>query len=664
MTALLASLGVLLGSGGLALAAGRWPRLATSIGALGVIVASVTGMGPTVSVLRGGTVGDFSLPWAVPVGEIRLGLDPLTAFFLVPLFVLGAVCAVYGAVYMRAYSDRRSLGPAVLTFNATIAAMLLVLLARNGIVLVFGWEMVTIGAYLLVSFEHDKPEVRRAGWVYLIAGHIAMLCMFGIFLTLGRLAGGFGFEAFLAHRPPAGALASFLFLLALVGFGIKAGIVPLHVWLPEAHAAAPSHVSALMSGVLIKLGLYGLLRTATFLRVAWWWGPSFMVLGLGGGILGISLAAYQRDLKRALAYSSVENIGIILVGLGIGFWGLSSGHPRIGALGVYGALLHVWNHAAVKGLLFLCAGSLLHGAGTKDLERMGGLLRRMPRTGTLMILGAVAIAGLPPLNAFASEWLIYMGLFKGGMGTAGASGSLLLFGAAGLAVMGVLATLCFVRLCGVAVLGQARSPAAEHAHESGPWMVAPMIVLGAAAVAMSLLASRLVMLLPLTAQQLTGASLEIDTASVQLRMLGAMALGLWSALLVVAVVLRLAIQRGPAADATWGCGYVAPTARMQYTAHSFAELMAEGLLPAMLRARGSANLPSGLFPEVARVSTEYTDPLTRSVYEPFFDRWARRFVRLRWLQQGILHVYLCYIVVVVVAALAWVSARRWWWGGS
>jgi formate hydrogenlyase subunit 3/multisubunit Na+/H+ antiporter MnhD subunit len=419
-----------------------------------------------------------------------------------------------------------------------------------------------------------------------------------------------------------------------------------------------------MSGVLIKLGLYGLLRVSTFLQPQGWWGPLLVVLGLGGGLLGISLAIYQRDIKRALAYSSVENIGIILVGLGLGFWATSSGQPRIGALGMYGALLHVWNHAVIKGLLFLCAGSVVHGAGSKDLERLGGLLRRMPWTGTLMILGAVAIAGLPPLNAFASEWLIYMGLFKGGMGAASAVGSLLLFGAAGLAILGALATLSFVRLVGVGLLGQPRSPEAHSAHESGGWMIGPMVVLAVTALVMSLGASRLVSLLPRAVQQLTGAPLDVEIASIQLRPLGAMALALFVVLLLAVLVLRRSIGPVPVEDATWGCGYLAPTARMQYTGRSFAEILAERLLPAVFRARSSVELPGGIFPAPGRISADYTDPLTRSAYEPLFERWARRFARLRWLQQGILHVYLFYILVVVVTALTWASARRWWWGGT
>jgi formate hydrogenlyase subunit 3/multisubunit Na+/H+ antiporter MnhD subunit len=580
----------------------------------------------------------------------------------VPVFVLGSVCAVYGAVYMRVHAGR-ALGPQAFFFNVTMAAMILVLLARNAIVLLIAWEVMTLASYLLVSFEDERAEARRAGWVYLIAGHVGVACLIALFLTLGRLGGDFAFSAF-AHHAPEGGVALLVLVLAAFGFGIKAGVVPLHVWLPEAHAAAPSHVSALMSGVLIKLGLYGLLRVSTFVLLPRWWGPALIAFGAAGGLLGISLAAYQRDLKRALAYSSVENVGIILLGIGVGFWGLANGHQRAGTLAMYGALLHVWNHAAIKGLLFLSAGSVLHGAGSKDLERLGGLLRRMPWTGTLTILGAVAITGLPPLSAFFSEWLIYMGLLRGGMAATSGWGLVLFFVSAALATMGAVAALCFGRLVGVGLLGQPRSKPAEHAHESSAWMLGPMAVLAVATIGMSLAAPRLLVVFARPVAQLAAAPLAAQVAAIELRPIAMVTAGLWAGLLLVGTAFWLRVRKRPAADETWGCGYLAPTPRMQYTARAFAELLAEKILPRSIRARVTLRPPTGLFAEAAGLSADPTDPVTRSAYEPFFDRWARRFSRLRWLQQGVLHVYLFYILIVVVAALGWASARRWWWGSA
>jgi formate hydrogenlyase subunit 3/multisubunit Na+/H+ antiporter MnhD subunit len=451
-------------------------------------------------------------------------------------------------------------------------------------------------------------------------------------------------------------------VLALVGFGVKAGIVPLHVWLPEAHAAAPSHVSALMSGVLIKLGLYGILRALTFLAPARWPGPVLLSLGIVGGLLGISLALYQRDMKRVLAYSSIENVGVMLIGIGLGVWAARTGHPRVAALGLCGGLLHVWNHALMKGLMFLGAGSVLHGAGSKDLEQLGGLLRRMPKTGTSMILGAVAIAGLPPLNGFASEWLVYLGLLGGGLELGSGPGLVLFLVTAALATIGVLAALCFVRLVGVCLLGQPRSDRAAHAHESPFGMVAPLALLTLACAAIALLARHVVPVLGRVGSEVLGAPLDVAPVASRLGGVAKIGVAVWIAIGAGAALLLVLLRGRRAADDTWGCGYIAPTARMQYTGRSFAEIMAEHLLPPMFRSRVAVKAPRGIFAEPTRISSDSTDPVTRSVYEPFLATWAKRFARLRWVQQGSLHIYIVYILAAVTSALAWTSLRRLWGG--
>jgi NADH:ubiquinone oxidoreductase subunit 5 (subunit L)/multisubunit Na+/H+ antiporter MnhA subunit len=417
-----------------------------------------------------------------------------------------------------------------------------------------------------------------------------------------------------------------------------------------------------MSGVLIKLGLYGILRALTFLAPAPGPGPLLLALGVLGGLLGISLALYQRDIKRALAYSSIENVGVMLLGIGLGLWGAQTGHPRIATLGLCGGLLHVWNHALMKGLMFLGAGSVLHGTGSKDLERFGGLLRRMPVTGTSMIVGSVAIAGLPPLNGFASEWLIYLGLLAGGLERGSGSGLVLLSLTGALATIGVLATLCFVRLVGVSLLGQPRSEPAAHAHESPLGMVAPLALLAGACGGMALFARYLVPLLESVTAQVLGAPLDLAPAARWLGGIAAISAAIWVAIGAGTGVLLFLLRSRRATDDTWGCGYIAPTSRMQYTARSFAEILAEHLLPPPLRTRVATKAPRAIFAEPTRISSDATDPVTRSVYEPFFGTWASRFARLRWLQQGSLHVYLVYILAAVTSALAWTSLRRLWGG--
>lgn len=652
------AVGILVATGLLALATFRTSRLASGIGTVGAVAGCTLGVVPALRALTHGPLIELNRRWPVPAGDLIAGLDPLSAFFLLPLLVLSALAAIYGRAYLGAYAERKALGPPAFFFNVLVASMVGVVVARHGLLFLVSWEVMTLSSYLLVVFEHEDPAVKRAGWVYLIAAHVGVACLFAMFLLLGNASGNLAFAGFARPAAP-----SLVVLLALVGFGVKAGIVPLHVWLPEAHAAAPSHVSALMSGVLIKMGLYGILRVMTFLPLASWWGPTLIALGIAGALVGISLALYQRDLKRVLAYSSIENIGLILLGLGVGFWGASHGRPRLAALGLAGGLLHVWNHTLMKGLMFLSAGSVLHGAGSKDLERLGGLMKRMPTTGTLMVLGAIAIAGLPPLNGFVGEWLMYLGLAEGGIRGGGAVSITMLLAVGIVALVGGLAALCFVRVVGIVLLGQPRSDGAAHAHESSAWMTGPMLVLAVASLTVALMPNRVVALLTLVVTQLAPVATDaLGSVVGSTRAIGVAALAIWLALGALTLVL-VALTRGRERvrrDQTWGCGYPAPTVRMQYTGASFAELLAERLLPPPFRPRVACKAPDAIFPTAGELSTEATDPFTRDVYEPFLTRWADRFVRLRWLQQGILHVYILYIAVVLLVALAWMSLRTWW----
>jgi formate hydrogenlyase subunit 3/multisubunit Na+/H+ antiporter MnhD subunit len=661
MFLLVFALGILLASGGIALGVNRRPYLATAVGTIGTLLACILGMVPVGQTLLGHHWTSLRLIWQEPTQDLMLGLDPLSAFFLAPVLVLGALAALYGRTYMLAYRDRKALGSATCSFNVLMAAMMTVVLARSTVLFLVAWEAMTLSSYLLVTFEHEEAEVRRAGLVYMVAAHVGEACLLAMFLLLDHHAGGLGFEAFAAMPLPSAGISTIIFILAAVGFGIKAGFLPFHVWLPEAHAAAPSHVSALMSGVMIKLGLYGLLRVTTFLPPASWWGPSLLALGLAGALWGITMALYQRDMKRVLAYSSVENMGIITIGVGLAFWRAREGDFLLAALGACGALLHVWNHVVMKGLMFLCAGSVLHGSGTKDMEKLGGLMKRMPRTGVVKVVGAVAIAGLPPLSGFVSEWLIYMGLMGGDVTRAGSVSVAALLGTGLLAFIGGLAALCFIRLIGIVLLGEGRSQAAKLAHESTFGMRGPMVSLAVFSIGMAIFPGALLRILTPVANQVFGPAVAERITRVQssIGVLGVVNVAVWIAL-GLAIILW-AVFRGPSTQPveTWGCGYVAPTARMQYTARSFSEFISNRLLPRIMRARIVKEMPTSPFPSIGSFSSRCTDPLTHGVYEPFFARWADRFSRLRWIQQGALHVYLLYILIVAVVGLAWISWSPW-----
>jgi formate hydrogenlyase subunit 3/multisubunit Na+/H+ antiporter MnhD subunit len=660
VTLLVAALASLLGGGLLALAAFRSPWVASIVGAASAVVGCSLGEVQAIRALRGGTTASLALEWDVPYGHLRIGADPLSTFFLVALFGIGAVAAVYGAAYLSPRSGRRALGPIWLSFNVFLAAMALVVVARQAVLFVVAWEVMSLASYVLVSSERASAEVARASLVYLIASHIGAVLILAFFLLLGARAHGFDFDA-LGSTTLSPRVTALLLVLALVGFGIKAGLVPLHVWLPEAHAAAPSHVSALMSAVLIKVGLYGILRSLLLLRepVAWI-GPPLVAVGLTTALVGIALASYQRDLKRALAYSSIENMGIIVLGFGAAFWAASAGRPALAALAATGALLHVWNHALMKSLMFLVAGSVVHATGTRDLERLGGVLRRMPRTGTLFVFGSVAIAGLPPLNGFVGEWLVYLGLIGQAQDARRTASVVLLLAVGGLCVVGALALFTFVRLVGMTLLGQPRDEASTRAHESSPWMVAPMAVLAAlcgfVALWPQLVASSTA---SVTAQLLgPGATLPVDVAP--LRVLAEMNAAVLALAVVAGAVLVwvLRSRRAPAVE-TWACGYARPTARMQYTARSFSELLDARVLPRPLQPRTTVPVLGQLLPAPASLSTDCADPVTRGVYEPLLSRCADRFARLRWMQQGLLHLYVLYILFAVVALLGWVSFRSW-----
>jgi NADH:ubiquinone oxidoreductase subunit 5 (subunit L)/multisubunit Na+/H+ antiporter MnhA subunit len=447
----------------------------------------------------------------------------------------------------------------------------------------------------------------------------------------------------------------------VIGFGTKAGFMPLHVWLPEAHPAAPSHVSAVMSGVMIKTGIYGLVRLLVLLGPPpAWWGWLLLVIGVTSGVLGVLFALAQHDLKRLLAYHSVENIGIIALGLGLGTLGVASGMPALAVLGYGGGLLHVINHALFKGLLFLGAGSVLHGAGTREIDRLGGLLRRMPWTGTCFLVGAAAIAGLPPLNGFVSEFLIYLAAFGS---LAGAEGQVMsqipgLVAIGTLALIGGLATACFTKAFGIVFLGEPRSADAALAKEGGPAMRLPMVLLATACVGAGLFPVAAVFaltpaLLLVARQPKAVVTAVLAGAADPLRMI---AIGAALLLMIVAflTILRRLLLAGRSVEetGTWDCGYARPTARMQYTASSFAQPLTE-LFGLVLRTRTRLVPPKGFFPHRAALETDTPDAFSELLFRPAFAGIERALDRLRALQQGRIQVYVLYIVLTLIALMVW-----------
>jgi formate hydrogenlyase subunit 3/multisubunit Na+/H+ antiporter MnhD subunit len=650
---LIALLSFGIGATGALVFAGRG-RGSTICGVGGVVVGCAFGVIPAVNVLLGGQSQSIRTAWDVPYGSLFLELDPLSGFFLIPVFVLCALAAIYGADYLDAYRGRKSLAPPWFFFNLLVASMVVVILARNGVLFLMAWEMMALSSFFLVTFEDEKESTRQAGWTYLVASHIGTAFLLVMFILLGKANGSLDFDRFSASSG-----SGLLFVLALVGFGTKAGFIPLHVWLPEAHPAAPSHVSAVMSAVMIKTGIYGLLRVMTLLGAPQgWWGWVLCGIGLSSGVIGVLLALAQHDLKRLLAYHSVENIGIIALGLGVGTLGLRAGLPAVAVMGFAGALLHVLNHALFKGLLFLAAGNVLHSTHTREIDELGGLLRRMPRTGAIFLIGAAAISGLPPLNGFVSEFLIYLASFNGAVTLDGVNSVPMLATIAGLALIGGLAAACFTKAFGIVFLGQARSEHAENAYEVSLAMVLPGFILAAACILIGLLGANVVGSMAPLISEVTGLPATIVRTSLAtaahsvawVSVTGGALIGI-AALLATGRALALS-RRSVSTNLTWDCGYAAPSPRMQYTASSFAQPLTE-TFDLLLQTRRVVTAPHGLFPKEASFATETPDPYQEHVYRPLFREISRDLLRLRPLQQGQVQLYILYIAVTLLALLLW-----------
>ena len=619
----------------------RAPRgwlTATIIGALAALAAAVW-------VLASGVTWDWKPGFSLAGEPVHLQLDGVSALFLALLSVLGGAGSLFAREYWADDRHPVSAPSARLWWNGLLLSMGLILLSANGLHFLIAWEIATVCAYFLITQERQKSEVRKAGWLYLAASHFGTLCLFAFFALLAARTGSWELGP-MRDRPE---LAP-LFWVALAGFGLKAGIFPLHIWLPSAHANAPSHVSAILSGVMIKMGIYGLVRFSGWLPAPDGAGWTVAALGVVSAVLGVAFALGQHDMKRLLAYHSVENIGIILIGLGFAMIASAHGHPAWGRLALAGGLLHVWNHGLFKALLFFGAGSVLHATGTREMSRLGGLWRAMPWTAGLFTLGAMAIAGLPPLNGFVSEWLVFLGLFDSlpqrDVVSAAAVPAAVLLG-----MTGALALACFVKVCGVVFLGLPRSEAALHAHECGWRMRVPMLILAALCVAIGLVPA---LFWPAIANA-SGAwdpQWQDSSMPAPLVALGSFQIAMAVAAALAAVLLwRRVKSNGLARAGTWDCGYARPTPRMQYTAGSFADIIT-GWFSWILQPRRHAHPPTEIFPSRASFEEHTPETVLENVIEPTGTGVMWVSAMARRLQHGRLQAYILYLVVGLAALIA------------
>jgi len=649
--------------------ASGWAQRVTSLGA-------TTGAAATLALggagLLAGSRLTVALPTALPIIGVLLHMDGLSAFFLAVVGLVGIAVGIYGYGYGAAYVGRYSLRRLGFLLNLLLLSLSFQILADNALGFLLMWEVMSLSAYLLVLTESDQPGTVQAGVWYLAMTHAGFAALLGMFLLL---SGGDLSSSFQSIRAQAGTLSPLLrdaiFVLALLGFGAKAGIVPLHIWLPMAHPVAPSHVSALMSGLVIKMGVYGLVRVALDLLGGGpvWWGGLVLGLGAISALLGVLYALMEHDLKRLLAYHSVENIGIILIGIGAGLVFHSYGLMTLAALGLIGGLYHTVNHATFKGLLFLGAGSVLHATHTRNMEEMGGLIKRMPWTAAFFLVGAAAISGLPPLNGFASEWLVFQALLSSFQIPVPEVAVLMPVAVGMLALTSGLAAACFVKAFGITFLAIPRSHEAEHAHEATLSMRVGMGILAVACVVLGLAPTWVT---PLLGRALTGlgglpdtqAAFTLGIAIHSPDNFGQMSplligLGLIILLGVIPLVMRLLqVNARLRVSDSWGCGRIGQTPRMEYTATAFAEPLRR-VFAELYRPRKELTIDfhpeSRYFVQSIAYKSEITPIFEHWLYDPLLALIQRLARLVRRLQAGSLHLYLAYVTIVLVILL--LSAR-------
>jgi hydrogenase-4 component B len=667
--------GYLIGAA-LALAFTRRQRLANVLGFSSSCLGGLAGMAASYLCLQHGTSPAFDLlPLTTPLFPFAVKLDPLGAFFVLLISLSAVAISIYSIGYSAHYYGTKNVGALAAFFNLLLLANTLVFCASHAVLFLVVWEIMALAAFVLVSFEHEEPETRQAGVLFFVMSHVGTGCLVLGYLLLYRAAGSFRFEDFHLLGTQLSSLQRHAaFFLFLVGFGVKAGIIPLHVWLPEAHPVAPSNVSALMSGVLLKSGIYGLLRVLLdFLgNPPAWWGITLLVLGSASALLGILYALVQKDLKRLLAFSSLENIGIILMGMGASLMLSSFGQPVLAALALVAALYHTLNHGCFKGLLFLGAGAVLNGSHTKDLEKLGGLIGRMPKTAFLFLLGAVALCGFPPLNGFVSEWLTYQALLQGFSATERLVRLNFPIAGALLALTGALAAACFVKAVGITFLSLPRSRQAEQAHEASSSMVFGMGLFGVACVFLGLFPQIVLRLIDPITQQLLGTAISPQLIAGNgwvLTALGASEGSISTVGMLAFFLLLLPLPLGlwwvwsrrekAVIDETWDCGLDRLTPQMEYTGTAYSKPL-QMIFRAIYRPRRQVQADFA-------VSRYFTQSIRfQSQIEPTFEKWLygpvnravlRLSKRIRLLQAGSLSAYLFYIFVTLLTLLLWERTR-------
>lgn len=609
-------------------------------------LATVLGLIPTTIVLFQNRTFSLMANFNGLIGNVNFVLDPLSAFFVLIILVIGFLAIIYSRKYMEAY--KKALSAHYFFLGLFVSAMILVATVQNILFFLICWEIMSLSSFFLLLFESDKKEVRQIGINYFITMQIGVLFLLGGFILLNLKTGNFDFASF------QGKVSNAIFILLLIGFGIKAGFAPFHNWLPKAHPVAPSHISAVMSGVMIKTGLYGILRMLTYVEV-----PSLamsyfiLVIGIISAFFGILYAIAQRDYKKMLAYSSIENIGLITISLGVAMLGLSYHNNLMAYLGFLGVFAHILNHAIFKPLLFFAAGSIDSKVHTKDCEKLGGLIKSMPYTATLFLIGSIAICAMPPLNGFISEFFMYLAMLNGLSTGNHFLFPVLVLSIGILAFVGAMVLIAFSNMFSTIFLGLPRSEKASNVTEDSPKsMLIPIEILAGFSLLIGLFPQYFMQIIINPPKTFLTMHLNFPIEILDnISMLNvALFLTVGAILLVRKVLLK---SRTVTMHKTWGCGYDKPNSKMQYSNYSFSRPFLGFLTPFFVRDLDFKSIKE-LFPKGTHFKVKTIDIFEYYLVKPIinFDKFIIQ--KFYWVQGGNVQKYLLYGLVFLLLAIIWV----------
>lgn len=624
------------------------------VGFVLVIVNAIATSVPAIHVLTGNPI-EIHLHVISFFHDVPLRIDALSAWFMLIINLTCINGALYGIGYMKTYEQKANLSLHWILFLLFQTSMLWVCMLQHGLAFLIAWEIMSVSSLLLVMFEHYRQDTLKAGVNYLVQMHIAMVFLSIAFIWVYFSEGSFDFNAiasfFYHHR------AGWLFLLFFIGFGIKAGFIPLHTWLPHAHSAAPSHVSGVMSGVIVKLGIYGVLRIVMYLstdllRI----GEVILIISVITAFYGILNAAVHRDFKRMLAFCTIENIGIIGMGIGLGMIGKGIGNHIIMFVGFVGALLHVLNHSLYKSLLFFSAGNVYQQTHTRNMEHLGGLIKKMPNTAFFFLTGALAISGLPPFNGFVSEFLIYSGLIEGIKSDNVQFSSLMILCISGLAIVGSISILTFTKSFGTIFLGSARTELTYQPKEVSMVMRVPLYIIVSLMLLIGIFPNFI--LVPVFSVvnifgNLTSAGDLFLPLSNTLSMVGRVSLLMFFLVLAIYFIRkRITVRRSSSVMPTWSCGYVSPNVRMQYTGKSFSKTLAKLFSFITAEKKKYHELEASIvFPEVRKYHSHYTEFFEARIIDKANNRIVGFFNYFTFIHNGKIQMYVLYGFFFIVSLI-------------